>query len=49
MATERPIFILRIRAEPRVDTTRALRWLLKSILRQLGLRCVSIEEERTTS
>lgn len=45
-ASDRPVFCMRVRAEPRVDPIRALRWLLETMLRQYGLRCVSIEEEK---
>jgi len=44
-AAERPIYTLTVRAEPGVDPVRALRWLLKGMLRQLGLRCVDIRRE----
>ena len=42
----RPIFILRLRPEPRVDPTKALRRALKLLLRHCGLRALSVEEER---
>jgi hypothetical protein len=38
----RPIFVLRVRAEPGVDAIRALRAWLKRGLRDFGLRCVGI-------
>lgn len=44
-ASERPVYRLSVRAEPGVDETRALRWLLKGMLRRLGLRCVDIRRE----
>jgi hypothetical protein len=40
----RPIFKLRVRAEPSIDVVRSLRAWLKVGLRTFGLRCVSIEE-----
>jgi len=30
---------------PNVDGTRAMRWILKRLLRQHGMRCVSVREE----
>jgi hypothetical protein len=30
---------------PRVDPIRALRWVLKGLLRQHGMRCVNLREE----
>ena len=42
----RPIFILRLRAEPQVtDPVRALRRALKILLRRFGLRAVSVGTE----
>jgi hypothetical protein len=46
MTIERPIYVLRIRAEPHAEQVRALRWLLKSMLRQCGWKCLSIDEEK---
>jgi hypothetical protein len=40
----RPVFVLRVQAEPGVHVIRSLRAWLKEGLRTLGLRCVSIEE-----
>jgi hypothetical protein len=42
---ERPVYRLLVQAEPRVDEVRALRSLLKTMLRGYGLRCVSITKE----
>jgi hypothetical protein len=42
----RPTFILRIEGKPGADNIRALRWLLKSLLRLHGFRCVEAIEER---
>jgi hypothetical protein len=44
--TKRPVFVLRLRPEPRVtDPVRALRSALKRLLRSYGLRCVDIRED----
>jgi hypothetical protein len=43
-ASERVIFILRLRPEPKIDAHRALRAALKSLLRHFGLRAISVEE-----
>jgi hypothetical protein len=43
-ASERPVYRMLIRAEPGVDEIKELRWLLKYMLRQRGLRCLSIEK-----
>jgi hypothetical protein len=42
-AADRPTFKLIVRAEPGVDEIRSLRWLLKSMLRRFGIKCLSIE------
>jgi hypothetical protein len=48
MPVERPIYIMRIRPEKNVaDPINALRRGLKNLLRQFGLRCISIEEEKS--
>lgn len=41
-ASERQQFRLTVRAEPGVDEMRALRALLKTMLRRFGLRCIDI-------
>ena len=41
---ERPIFVLALRPEPRVDSIRALRGALKMLKRRFGLRAVTIRE-----
>jgi hypothetical protein len=46
-AKDRPTFTLRLRAEPGTDAIRALRWLLRSMLRQGRLRCVWIAEDHS--
>jgi len=47
MTGRAPIFVLRLRPLPGANPERALRWLLKIALRRFGLRCVSIEMERS--
>ena len=32
---------------PRVDAIRSLRWILKAVLRQHGMRCVNLRQEET--
>jgi hypothetical protein len=44
-AEGRPVFTIRIRAEPGVDPIRALRALLKVMLRRLALRAVDAHED----
>jgi hypothetical protein len=44
-AADRPVYKLLVRAEPGVDGVRALRWLLKGMLRRFGLRCLDIRRE----
>lgn len=48
-AADRPTFQMIVRAEPGVDDTRALRALLKSMLRRFGIRCLSIKPVKTES
>jgi hypothetical protein len=43
-AKDRPIFTLQIRPQPHVEAIRALRKALKILLRDFGLRCITIEE-----
>lgn len=33
---------------PGVDAIRSLRWILKAVLRQHGMRCVDLREEKQT-
>jgi hypothetical protein len=40
----RPRFVLVIEPLPGVDAVRVLRWVLKRLLRDHGLRCVSVSE-----
>ena len=39
----RPVFVVTMRAEPGVDSWRALRAALKALLRLYGLRCLRLE------
>lgn len=41
-ASDRQLFELTVRAEPGEDEIKALRALLKSMLRRFGLRCINI-------
>jgi hypothetical protein len=41
---ERPIYKILVRPEPGVDTARALRRLLKVLLRRFRLKCISVEQ-----
>jgi hypothetical protein len=44
-ASPRPkTFLLRLVPRPGVDAIKALRWVLKRLLRQHGLKCIGIEE-----
>jgi hypothetical protein len=45
-ADERPVFVLRLRPEKNIDPIRALRNVLKRLLRNHGMRAVSVEEEK---
>jgi hypothetical protein len=40
-----PVFIIRLRAEPKVGAIRALRGALKVLLRRFGLRTISVRAE----
>jgi hypothetical protein len=42
----KPIYLLKLQAAPGSEGIRALRWLLKALLRRYGLRCISVEEVR---
>jgi hypothetical protein len=42
----RPVFVLRVRAEPGVNVIHSLRAWLKRGLRDFGLKCISISEEQ---
>ena len=41
-----PILVLKLQARPGVASVRALRWLLKTLGRQHGFRCLSVEEDK---
>jgi hypothetical protein len=45
---ESRIFVLRLRAPRDSSGIRKLRFLLKRLLRGYGLRCLSVEEEKST-
>jgi hypothetical protein len=45
----RPVFVLRVRAEPGVHVIHSLRAWLKCGLREFGLRCISIEEDQSST
>jgi hypothetical protein len=40
-------FVLTLQPKPGVDAIRALRWVLKGMLRQHGLKCVNLREEKS--
>jgi hypothetical protein len=44
--SEQPIYRLRVRALKDVDPIRALRHVLKRLLRTYGMKCISVEEEK---
>jgi hypothetical protein len=39
------VFVIRLRAGPKVDPIKALRAALKVLLRRFGLRAISVREE----
>jgi hypothetical protein len=45
MTAERPIYLVRLQPLPCVDAIKALRAALKSLLRQFGMRALSVELE----
>jgi len=47
MSTRRsaPVFVVRLRAAPKVDAIRALRAALKVLSRRFGLRAISVKAE----
>jgi hypothetical protein len=45
-AAQRPVYLLKLRAEPNVDPIRSLRAALKVLLRRFGLRAVSVSEDK---
>jgi hypothetical protein len=42
------LFVMKLRPLPGVDPIRALRWVLKGLLRQHGMRCIDLREEKST-
>ena len=48
MSGERPKFILTLEPLPNVNAIRALRFVLKRLLRGHGFRCVDIREVEST-
>jgi hypothetical protein len=44
VTVERPIFVLRLRPEKGIDPIRALRNVLKELLRRHGMKCMSIDQ-----
>jgi hypothetical protein len=38
-------YVLVLEPLPNVDAIRALRWILKRVLRQFGMRCVDLHKE----
>jgi hypothetical protein len=44
--TDQPIYVLRLRPLKGVNATRALRWVLKRLLRDYGMQAISCEEEK---
>jgi hypothetical protein len=44
----RPIFTLRVEGKPGTAGIRALRWLLKALLRRHGFRCLDVSEGETS-
>jgi hypothetical protein len=48
MSEPRPVYVLHIQqVQSGTDSVRALRWLLKSMLRRFGFRCLSVSQECT--
>jgi hypothetical protein len=43
------VFVIKLQAAPGTDSIRALRALLKILVRRFGLRCLSAREEQPTS
>jgi hypothetical protein len=44
MKVDRPIFVLRLRPEKGIDPIRALRNVLKELLRRHGMKCTSVDQ-----
>ena len=47
MKVDRPTFVMTLRPEPGVDPIRALRRVLKVLLRGYGMRCTSVDQIET--
>jgi hypothetical protein len=45
MKVDRPIYLLRLRALPGIDPIKALRFVLKSLLRRYGMQAIEVKEE----
>jgi hypothetical protein len=45
-AATRPIYLVRLRAKPRVDAIRALRGALNVLGRRFGLQAIEVRQER---
>jgi hypothetical protein len=46
-AEPRPVrFVLTLQPQPGVDPVKALRWILKTLLRRHGMKCVDVHEEK---
>jgi hypothetical protein len=43
---ERPVFVVRLRADPEIDGIKALRLALKILWRRFGLKCLSAQIEK---
>ena len=46
MNTGRTVYVLKLVALPGIDATRALRFVLKRLIRTYGLKCVDVQEEK---
>jgi hypothetical protein len=44
MKVDRPTFVVTLRPEPGIDPIRALRRLLKVLLRGYGMKCTSVDQ-----
>ena len=44
MKIDRPVFVLRLQTQKNVNAVRALRHVLKKLLRTHGMKCLSVEE-----
>lgn len=40
-----PVYLVRLVPTPGTDVDKALRWVLKTLYRRFGMRCISIERE----